>query len=187
MKGFAIVAALLLSAAAARAEWPLEPKDFRGVHFGASQAEATAVLKNSAGIGVLQGGKFGGWNCLDGTRCFVSAPIGRFTTDQDFTFYDDKFVQVKLTFATEAFDELRAIFIERYGPPTDERKAAVKTQAGGTFTNDVVTWSGERVIVRIERYFTSLDTGFAIVADRAWSEAEEKRRADERKRAAASF
>lgn len=205
-----IAAALLAPIAAFAAEpWTREPKDFRGVPFGASRAEARAALDpgHSPDIaqrltctdGLLKDAKF--MRQLSpslretmereererGTCSVMVAEIGPVMTKQTFTFHDDRFVQVELTFSSARFETLRDIFVERYGPPVSETTETVKTKAGASFENTVLLWTGEKVDVELRRYGGTIDSGAALVADRTWLDAEAKRRDAEKKKAAASF
>jgi len=203
-------ATLLLAVSAPAAEpWSREPKDFRGVPFGASRDEARKIINAGRSPDVtqqllctadlLKDAKY--MRTLTpamreyeqreerehGTCSVRVAEIGPVMMEQTFTFHDDHLVQVELSFSSARFDALRDIFIERYGPPAAETTESVKTAAGASFENTVLLWTGEKNDVQLRRYSGSIDSGVALIADRAWLDSEAKRREEERKKAAAAF
>jgi hypothetical protein len=105
-----------VTAAASAVHWPLEPKDFRGVPFGASLKQTEKILRlycssdKRTKIGV----------CLD--RYFAIGPV---TTQNVFEFDADRLVRIRLSFPSSSFATLRDIFIERYGQPSATQTQSV--------------------------------------------------------------
>lgn len=173
------VALLLLVAVTASADdWPLEPKDFRGVPFGASikQTEKALRLHCSADkktkIGV----------CLD--RYFAIGPV---TTMNVFEFDADRLVRVRLTFPASSFATLRDIFIERYGQPTATETQPVRTNAGVEYQNEVLIWTGAAIDARLQKYSGTVTEGEAFLVDQVWLAAQIKAAEEEKKKAATTF
>ena len=198
---------LVITTAAASDKWPLEPKDFRGVPFGASRDEARAILdpEPSADITknlncpehfispdnlkLLPPADRASWEQLDRERkqCSQVRDIGLASTTQTFEFRPERFVRVSLTFSGDRFEYLRDIFIQRYGPPTESRVEPFQTRSGSVFQNSVLTWSGDKVTAQIQRFSDTIDKGTAFIADKAWLDADTKTRADAKKKAATTF
>lgn len=175
---FLITTAFVLTLNASAAEpWSQEPKMFRGIAFGSSLAETKSIL-----------GRYNSQPAAcDSGQCFQRFYIGDIETSQWFTFRDDKLVKVRLSFPSDSFNTLRDIFIERYGEPTEHRTEEVKTKGGGSYADEILVWLGNSVEVNIRRYSNSINDGGALVADRAWLEAEKKAEDEAKKKAAASF
>jgi hypothetical protein len=76
---------------------------------------------------------------------------------------------VGLSFAPKDFDRLAAIFVERYGPPT-QRVA------------NILHWSGETTRVILSRYLgNDVTTGYASVTTKAEMQESERLRDEETK------
>jgi hypothetical protein len=88
-------------------------------------------------------------------------------------FEDDKFTSAMLTFTPAQYEALRTIFSDRYGSPTSIRDEEVKTSMGVGYINQIATWVGERVVIRLRRYGSKVDEGSALIA---LKEAVDKRR-----------
>lgn len=209
MKKNALAVIVMLSLAGAlRAGWPLEPKDFRGVPFGATQAAARAIIEPKPPADavthihcvneMLSDPRFAKLlspvmraelekSSKEHDLCSQSFKIGAITTEQAFLFVKDKFVQVNLSFDSDVFTALRDIFVERYGPPTESRTEPVQTKSGSTFENTVVVWIGEKVNARIQRYSDTINKGSASIYHQAWGDADLKAREEAKKKAAATF
>jgi hypothetical protein len=77
--------------------------------------------------------------------------------------------RVGLSFAPKDFDRLAAIFVERYGPPT-QRVA------------NILHWSGETTRVILSRYLgNDVTTGYASVTTKAEMQESERLRDEETK------
>jgi len=84
---------------------------------------------------------------------------------------DNRLAMVTLDFPSQAYEAMREIFIDRYGPPTERLEEPVQTRGGGQFTNELLRWEGTTAAVSIRRFEGStIRTGRAVIqtaADRA--------------------
>jgi hypothetical protein len=137
-----------------------EPDGFRGLPWGATEEQMRTNV--------------GGW-CEDypsterwaGDRyCIVGFQITGIDGKATYDFRRDKFVRVNLRFESRDFDQLAAIFVERYGKPTSTTQEPFKTQGGLQTTNQVLKWTGPRVTIMIQRYSSSTRDGAAALSTR---------------------
>jgi hypothetical protein len=177
MKRFAMFAAIvMLSGSAALADWPLEPKDFRGIPFpGASTADVAKKLGRKPRECTAT-------DCHDYGFKLVDVQILTL-----YQFKDDRLVTIALSFESSSYDTVKAIFIERYGPPTRVEATPMKTMMGVEYQNETVLWIGKVVKVNLMRIAGSVDKSLVMMSDNEYI-AEQERAADEaRKKAAATF
>ena len=138
-----------------------DPDGFRGLPWGASEEQMRTNV--------------GGW-CEDylstdrwaGDRhCKIELAIGGIGVWARYTFRADKFVCVNLTFPSKDFEQLVAIFVERYGPPTSTTDEPYKTQGGLQSTNRSLKWTGRTMMITIQRYGGHITEGSASLGTRA--------------------
>lgn len=173
-----IAVSFIATTSAAGEPWNLEPKDFRGVPFGSTLAEAKAIL-----------GRYNSHPpACSPTGCFQRFYVGDVETSQWFTFRDEKLVSVRITFPVDAYEMLRGVFVERYGQPAAVRSETARNLLGAVLEGERLTWAGVDVSIDVRQYSAdSLREGEAIVYDRRWA-AELRNDADDaRKKAAAAF
>jgi hypothetical protein len=162
--------------AKARADWPLEPKEFRGIPFpGASKAEVTKKF-------AIDDRFCQSTSCLDENFALADVPIQTL-----FDFANDKLVQIFMSFSSSAFQKVKAIFVERYGPPTTTQTSTVRTRGGVEYQNETVIWLGTAVEVHVVKYGTTVEDGAVLFLDRIRRDEETKAGEQARKKAAASF
>jgi hypothetical protein len=73
---------------------------------------------------------------------------------------------VSLHFTPEDFAEMKAIFIERYGQPTETSAEPVQNRMGAKFVNKILRWSGTVTSIRLEKYSTTITESIAILTTR---------------------
>ncbi len=179
-QAFWTACSLVALAAFGSEKWPNEPKDFRGVPFGATEKEAVAKLGVNSRNCSANGG--------DRRTCFVPRQtIGEVSTEEVYEFASDKLVNVIVGFHSDQFSYLRDVFVKKYGEPTKVEKTPVKTNAGAEFENEELVWIGDSKVVSLRRYSGTITDGMATIADRAWSEARMKEVEEAKKKAAKSF
>ncbi|MCQ3001429.1 hypothetical protein NLO98_16895 [Pseudomonas syringae] len=66
---------------------------------------------------------------------------------------------------TRDFDKVKALFITKYGKPTTSIVQPVKTKAGASFGNDVLTWTGQRVTISLSRYSDDINSFGAAISN----------------------
>jgi hypothetical protein len=173
-----IALSLLALALASGASAFDDPDGFRGLPWGATEEQMRTDV--------------GGW-CEDlsstarwlGDRyCVVEFQIGGIDGKATYVFRRDKFVRVTLDFKSRDFDQLAAIFVERYGAPTSTTQEPYKTQGGLETTNKDLTWTGPLVRITIHRYGSRITEGWASLATRADSEEAARLRKEQTKGAA---
>lgn len=141
------------------ADWPQEPKSFRGVPFGASEEEVASTLKLSE-VACLD---------TDGQRsCIHHTSIGDVKVMEVYQFDDDRLVQVFLSFKSPQYSLLREEFIKLYGKPAETWTEPYETVGGGGHTTEMLEWRGDKMVVHVEQFGPSLHEGIAVVATREW-------------------
>ena len=143
--------------------WPKEPKSFRGVPFGASEAEALYKIPS---MGNCRNNETLGRMCLDSGFKIGDVPFVKNT----FVFYDDKLVSVNVNFKSKDYDFIKDVFIEKYGEPKEIEREKVKTEAGIEYENEILTWRGDIIEIHVEKYSRNINNGIAIYSNINWLE-----------------
>ena len=128
---------------------------FRGVPFGASEAEARE--------------KIPGLKCFDDSlnkvrQCWeMFFRIGEMTIGKPIMiFRNDKLVSANMEFTPATYQYLKDVFIKKYGNPSNIIEEMVKTKMGAEFKNERTQWHGERVFLEMWKYKDTLKRGMAI-------------------------
>jgi hypothetical protein len=167
---------LLLTVTTARADWPLEPKDFRGVPFpGASKGEVVKKLSLNRRF------------CLDTSCLDQHFALGDVAVTTLFDFKNDRLTQIYMQFKSASFDTVKEIFTVRYGPPTRSETTPVRTTVGVEYENETLFWIGEAVEIHLARFGTTVDQSTVLFYDRVFMAEQAKAAEDAKKKAAASF
>jgi hypothetical protein len=148
-----VVSALLLLVVTGSALGWNEPDDFRGVPWGASLQEARTLLESKGEEPDCR---------ID--RCNVPGSIGPTRLLIEYIFIENKFTLAMLTFLPSQYEMLHTIFSDRYGPPTWIEDEEVRTGMGVAYTNQVATWAGDRVVIELERYGSTINYGRAMIS-----------------------
>ena len=154
-----LLAVLAMPANASGPAWPQEPKEFRGMAFGATEKEVASKLKLEA------------WACLEieGQRaCLHHGSLGDVKVSEIYTFDDDRFVQVHISFKPPQYQLFRDQFLERYGKAHETWTEPFETVGGGDHTNEIHVWSGDKMVVQMEKFGPSTQESIAILATREW-------------------
>lgn len=173
----AAVAFFFLTVVSAGAEWPLEPKDFRGIQFPGASKDAVSKklgLNRSACRPDA---------CLDQW----SFSLGGVTLTTLYQFKDDKLKLVYLSFPAQFFDKIKDIFVERYGPPTATEKKPVRTKMGVEYENESILWVGGIVEIQFSRFGSTVSESAIYFFDKAWKDEQAKAEEEAKKKAATSF
>jgi hypothetical protein len=131
-----------------------EPDGFRGVKWGVSREELRVHLQR-AGDTV---------KCEPTIGCRSPLMIGPSPVQASYLFTPgvDTFEVAYLSFAPVHYPALRAIFDERYGPPSNVQQNELQNRMGAKYTNETAIWAGPLVTISLSRYGSKLDQG------RAW-------------------
>ena len=184
--GFAVVNAVVLILVAGVVSSALaftEPDGFRGVPWGATEDHLRDKLGEASAQGILWG-KCAAYppdqRWLGDRYCTGGFPLGGTRVDAMYTFRDNRFVGVTLTFPPRDFDHLAAIFSERYGPPTSRDQ-------------QINRWDGEKITIKIIRGYgeaflglreLQMDSEESMRRRKAQTEESERRRQQQIKDAA---
>jgi hypothetical protein len=121
------------------------------------------------------------------TWCLASFDLGNVGSHSDFRFGDDHLVGVDIHFSASAFEYVRGVFEEKYGPPSTVRSENAQVLAGAQLQNEVLLWNFKDVSIELRHYGTKVTEGSATFDTRAWIAERARRLAAERKRASDSF
>jgi len=143
--------------------WSKEPKYFRGVPFGASEAEA---LNKIPSMGNCRNNETLGRMCLDSGFKIGDVPFVKNT----FVFYDDKLVSVNVNFKSKDYDYIKDVFIKKYGKPQKIESEKVKTEEGIEYENEILTWRGDIIELHVEKYSRNINNGIVIYSNIGWLE-----------------
>jgi hypothetical protein len=91
---------------------------------------------------------------------------------------------VLFSFASEDYETLKKIFIERYGKPASLQQEPYKTQGGAESTNEILMWKGPHALIRLSRFGNRITEGSAVMGTNESLEAFSKKRDEEIKDAA---
>ncbi len=145
-----------------------EPDGFKGLKWGDPPSEIEASFPKGKTLPELEQ-----LFKVDARSSYIqrfNITIGDIRTGGLFYFLDGGFVHLSLLIKSAQFLILAAIFRERYGEPHAEREEVVKTKAGAQFTNKILSWQGENVTIRLQRYGSRIDTGEAEMGLKSWRE-----------------
>jgi hypothetical protein len=141
-----VVAALAAMASTTSGYAWSEPADFRGIPWGASIQEAKQ--------------KIPGMVCVPAGRCRAFVDLGPTSVYAFMTFRQGGLDQVDLTFEERHFQQVKALFTERYGEPTGRQLVPV---GQGPEENEILEWAGTRVHIALRRFGRSHDVGAAVL------------------------
>ncbi|HSY51167.1 MAG TPA: hypothetical protein VLC46_20340 [Thermoanaerobaculia bacterium] len=174
--GFLTAAAASFAfAAAPQPTWEKEPAEVRGVPFGASEA----LVKKTLRIGCVSIG--------EDRECVQRFKIGDIRVVGGFDVTDDRMHTVTFLFDSPNFEAMKAVLIEKYGPPTEQHSEPFQTKSGATYDNTVLTWVGVEVRVDARKFGSSLDSSRVEFNTSEWLRKLADRDAMKAKKAATDF
>jgi hypothetical protein len=152
-------AALSTPANASEPAWTQEPREFRGIAFGATEREVASQLKLDA-VACLE---------IEGQRtCLHHGALGDVRVSEIYTFEDDKFVQVHISFKPDRHPLLIGQFVKEYGKAGETWTEPFEAIGGGEHTNEIHVWNGDNMVIQVEKFGPSLVESSAVIATRAW-------------------
>lgn len=129
--------------------WKKEPKDFRGIPFGASESQAKEHIPNlyCMDVGVL------------GRICDDKAvfKIGNVIMNNTLIFKEDRLDFVSLGFKSKDYDFIKIVFVEKYGSPTKTVNKIVRTKVGVEYNNQTLIWFGKNVSISLYRFHENIE------------------------------
>lgn len=154
-----LILALSMPANASETAWTKQPKEYRGLAFGATEAQVVSKLKLES------------FACLDieGQRtCLHHGSLGEVKVSEIYTFDEDRLVQVHISFKPPQYLLLLDLFLERYGKAPETWTEPYETVGGGDHTNEIHVWNGEKIVIQLEKFGPSTQEGTAVIATREW-------------------
>jgi hypothetical protein len=139
--------------------------EFKGVPFGATQAEVLARFPfldcrpapNTRFADVMCHGTTRVMNAQDFT--YGGVPV----TDLSLNFYDDTLASVFITIDPQYFSTLSRAMVEGYGQPGKVERPEVQTGKGVTVRNEVLTWQRGDVRIVANKYLARRDDGGVVL------------------------
>lgn len=132
-----------------------EPLGFRDIPFGTSEQILIQKLPRP------RCGDNEDQSVLPERFCSVPLQIGSVEVLGIFYLRSGRFVQLSISFKSEAFSQIEEAFAEKYGKASTSRDEEIKTRGGLEAMSRILEWRGEKVKVRLERYAGSIAHGSA--------------------------
>jgi hypothetical protein len=134
-----------------------EPKDFRGIPWGASIEEVRKAVPNLPAYALYTQG--------DRVKVFFvpTGRVGDVAARFAYLFLDDKFAEVTIYFESGKFPTMRDAFVERYGKPTSTENIPMQTSMGAKYENQRILWEGKTIVIRLDRYSGKITDGQANI------------------------
>lgn len=147
MKPLAILAIVLALLVEAVGAWD-EPGGFRDIPWGSPPS----VVKE----------KLPDLSC--GKSCFGSLTIGQVRVFAMIEFETGGGMDfIYLSFPSSNFYQIKVAFVERYGEPTSRRSQTVQNRMGAQFENEILEWTGEKVVIDLQKYSSKLPDSRASI------------------------
>lgn len=160
----------------APAVWEQEPTAYRGIPWGAEpRAAADSIEKGKSPISgkcfCAVGHECPPTKAIDPPpaqrHCFSEISVAGVTLNETWTFTVDHFAGVSMRFDSDNYDRMRAMFVQRYGPPTTTEHTPFKTRGGLEATNEELSWDGPIAAVRLTHFGGKITEGRASVVTKA--------------------
>ena len=170
--GLAVISAVVLALVGGIVSSALafkEPDGFRGVPWGATEDALRDKLGEASAHGVLFTGceNYPPEQRWMGDRsCSGAFPLADITIHAIYAFRANRFVGVTLMFSSRDFEQVVALFIERYGPPTSSARESYKTQGGLEATNQIHRWTSPKIAIMLRRYGSHNSDGMGTITTR---------------------
>ena len=148
-----------MPANASEPAWPQQPKEFRGLSFGTTEKEVSSKLKLES------------FACLaieQQRTCIHHGSLGDVKATEIYTFDEDRLVQVHISFKPAQYLILRDQFVERYGKAAETWTEPFETVGGGDHTNEIHVWTGDKIVIQLEKFGPSTQESRAVIATREW-------------------
>jgi hypothetical protein len=128
--------------------WPEEPEGFKGVQFGWTKDQAESVVHLPC-LPAVNGKLF----------CNLIIDGGGFSLNARFIFEDTGLTQVFGKFPSENYQDVKEMFIAKYGKPHSATQSDVQNRMGATFRQEELLWIGKRVSIVLSRYGSTISDG----------------------------
>jgi len=177
--------------------WPKEPDSYRGMRWEAPLAEIAKTVGTTCVCDYP--GRVPNEACFLGdaeshagkvptTRtCISDFEVGSIQMKEVWHFVDDLLGGVSLSFEPDDYERLRAIFVERYGPPTQTSRQPFQTRGGARATNEALLWRGKRVTIRLRKFAESITDGDATLLTKGYLDRQRKAAEEEQREGVKAF
>jgi hypothetical protein len=176
MKPF-LICVLACAGLMAQTQWAKEPTSFLGVPFDSNLHDASVI--------VVFGTCYEKKNDKDCDLQYYLTPE-RFTNFH-FRFHNDRFVFVSGEFINDDYQQVKDLFVERYGKPMSSNDGRVQGDGGGVFRNDTLYWTGRKMFLSLSKYGSTVDEGTIQLALHSYTVEKDREDAKTRKKAASGF
>lgn len=119
------------------------------------------------------------------TRHVIEVPGGEIV--QRLGFVKGQFETMNLTFASELFDEVVAIYAKRLGAQPTYRTEPFVNRLGARFENKIAFWQTDAGLLKIQRFGGTLDRGFGAIFSKSYLQADKANRDQKQLDASAKF
>jgi hypothetical protein len=160
--------------------WPKEPTAYRGIAFASGTVEA--AKKTIPGLDCSK--------LRRGLTCTSSFQVGGVSVQDRWRFLGDGLVEVWWKFDSNDYEQLRAVFIDKYGPPTRRSNADPVKCENAILPNERLDWGpGTLVWIHISQFVgkSCLDSGSATFMSKAYGKQFDKEVEEERKKGKEAF
>lgn len=150
------------STTASKATWN-EPEEFRGLKFGQDLRKVLRSCPSNWDGKSRCYSKLSQHADLPGDHfvLYNFGPIGGVWIAARATQIQNRLVKISLEFQSKDFEQLRKIFIERYGAPTHEDEKEVTNPLGARFRKRTTWWEGKRLTIFLGERSHRIDYGLA--------------------------
>ena len=148
--------------------WGIEPKDFRGVPFDASLAQAREKLpylrcpsmQDYKGIWFDNETVIRRAEQLEVVICNEDdSYIGPVNINIMYTFRHNKMVTVYISFKSSDYNYLKDVYIKKYGKPLSTKTNIIQTEMSVKYVNESIQWGGKNVLIELEKYAGTIGSG----------------------------
>ncbi len=94
-------------------------------------------------------------------------PIKKVTYTGTANLLDGKVQSIHVGFMHTKYDLMKAIMIERYGPPSGQEASSVTSQGGATVGNETLRWDGARNSIVLFERWERIDESLAVFSNNA--------------------
>ncbi|MGA8025803.1 MAG: hypothetical protein WB992_01570 [Bryobacteraceae bacterium] len=159
--------------------WTKEPDQFKGVKWNASleEAKSSAAFDKCTEIesGTLTKGH---------TICEMTTWVtDDYAISWAFVFNNGRFANVSGGFPAKYYEDVRSLFITKYGRPTSVNHEQMRTGLGVPYTQETLTWRGKTIALIIYRFSDTVDEGTVVFIPVATMIEDAKRNQESKRRA----
>ena len=149
--------------------WLKEPDGFKGLKFGGTEDELREMAVGGSLRCANNPHDTVEWEKahpalanpprLPNRFCFYRIEVAKFALLTYFQFRDDHFNRITGTFSSDYFTDVKAIFLDTYGPPSSTEQEVVQTKTGAQYTQEKLTWIGKKLRLYVAKYGSTIDEG----------------------------